>query len=119
MAKDKDYIKLIHTKRWLRLRRDVLTANPLCEQCTRDGYLTPATEVHHRRPVEYGTNLSEKRRLMYDPDNLMAVCHGCHVKIHIEMGRAGREATRRRNDAQVSDIVKKFFGGGEVRADDG
>lgn len=110
MAKDNDYKKLIHNRRWLELRREVLTAHPLCEKCEHDGYVTPATEVHHRRPVEYGINLNEKRRLMYDPANLMALCHNCHVQIHTDMGRAGREATKRRNDAQVAEAIKKFFG---------
>ena len=54
MAKDADYRRLIHTARWLRLRRDTLTAHPLCERCQVDGYVTPATEVHHVRPVEDG-----------------------------------------------------------------
>lgn len=110
MAKDKDYKKLINTRRWLELRKEVLTAHPLCEICERDGYVTPATEVHHRRPVEYGINLNEKRRLMYDPANLMALCHNCHVQIHTDMGRAGREATKRRNAAQVAETIKKIFG---------
>lgn len=111
MAKDKDYNYLIHTTQWLRLRRETLTAHPLCEACEADGFVTPATEVHHRRPVEYGINLTEKRRLMYDPDNLRALCHDCHVKAHIEMGRSGKEATRRRNQRQVAEVIKKFFDG--------
>ena len=109
MAKDKDYIKLIHTPRWLRLRRDILTEHPLCERCRADGYITPATEVHHRRPVEYGINYNEKYRLMYDPKNLCALCHDCHVKVHTEMGRSGKEATRRRNAEQVAAAIVKFF----------
>lgn len=110
MAKDKDYIKLIHTPRWLRLRRDILSAHPLCERCQTEGYVTPATEVHHRKPVEGGINYSEKHRLVYDPKNLCALCHACHVRVHTEMGRSGKEATRRRNAEQVEAVVKKFFG---------
>lgn len=109
MAKDKDYVKLIHTTRWLQLRRDILTANPLCEKCQGEGYVTLATEVHHRKPVEYGVNYSEKYRLMYDPNNLIALCHDCHVKVHTEMGRSGKEANRRRNAEQVTVMIQKFF----------
>ena len=111
MAKDNDYIKLIHTPRWLSLRREILSAHPLCERCEAEGYVTPATEVHHRRPVEYGLNYAEKRRLMYDANNLSALCHDCHVRTHTEMGRSGKEATRRRNTEQVTGVVKKFFDG--------
>ena len=90
MAKDKDYIKLIHTNRWLRLRRDKLSSQPLCERCKESGRITAATEVHHVIPVEDGLTRAEKERLMYDPTNLRALCHDCHVKTHTEMGRCGK-----------------------------
>ena len=110
MAKDKDYIKLINTGRWLRLRRDVLTAHPLCQQCEKEGRVEAATEVHHVRPVEEAVTLSEKRQRMYDPSNLRALCHDCHVKTHTALGRCGREATKKRNAEQVAQVCKKFFG---------
>lgn len=110
MAKDRDYIRLIHSPQWLRLRRERLTEHPLCERCEADGYVTPASEIHHIRPVEYGINYAEKRRLMYDPANLMALCHDCHVRVHTEMGRSGREATRRRNAEQAAEAKRRLFG---------
>jgi 5-methylcytosine-specific restriction protein A len=110
MAKDKDYIKLIHTQRWLRLRRAVLTAHPCCQMCQAAGRIEPATEVHHHTPVEYGTNYAEKLRLMYDSDNLRALCHSCHVKVHTELGRSGKEATKRRTKEQVEAIAQRFYG---------
>lgn len=112
MAKDRDYNKLIHTTRWLKLRRDILTEHPLCEMCQSEGYITPATEVHHAKPVESAINYNEKYRLMYDPSNLRALCHNCHVKIHTEMGRSGKEATKKRNAEQVAAVIDKFFNPG-------
>ena len=109
MERNKDYRKLIHATRWLQLRRDIITRHPLCEQCLADGYVTPATEVHHVVPVETAVTYREKVRLMYEPSNLRALCHNCHVKIHTGMGRSGREATRKRNDDHVKKIVKRFF----------
>lgn len=110
MAKDKDYVQLIHTDRWLRLRRDKLTASPLCERCQQDGIITPATEVHHVTPVEDGLTYAAKVQLMFDPHNLRALCHACHVQTHTELGRCGRAATKRRNAAQVAATLEKFFG---------
>ena len=110
MAKDKDYQQLIHTERWLRLRKEKLTAQPLCERCQQQGLVTPATEVHHVTPVEDGLTLAAKRRLMYDPNNLRALCHACHVQTHVELGRCGRAATKRRNEAQVRAVLDNFFG---------
>lgn len=94
------------------LRRDTITAHPLCQRCEAEGRISPATEVHHRHPVEYGQTYAEKCRLMFDPSNLCALCHDCHVKEHTEMGRSGKAATRRRVDAQVRTFLKDFFGDG-------
>ena len=110
MAKDKDYVQLIHTDKWLRLRKEKLTAQPLCERCQQHGIVTPATEVHHVTPVEDGLTYAAKVRLMYDPHNLRALCHACHVQTHTELGRCGKEATKRRNAAQVAATLDKFFG---------
>lgn len=110
MARDKDYMKLINTARWLKLRRDILSQNPICQRCQADGRVTAATEVHHIRPVEEAVTLSEKRQRMYDPTNLRALCHDCHVKTHTELGRCGKEATKRRNAEQVAQVIEKFFG---------
>ena len=110
MAKDKEYNKLIHTGRWLRLRRDVLTAHPLCQRCEQEGKITPATEVHHVRPVEEAYSYSDKVQRMYDPHNLRALCDDCHVKTHTEQGRSGKEATKKRNAEQTRQVIEKFFG---------
>lgn len=110
MAKDKDYKQLIHTGRWLRLRRETLNAQPLCERCYGDGIITRATELHHRKPVEDGVNRAEKIRLMFDSKNLQPLCHDCHVRTHTELGRSGKEATRKRNAEQTAAAIKKFFG---------
>lgn len=109
MAKDKDYIKLIHTSKWVHLRKEILTAHPLCQECEKEGRIEAATEVHHVRPVEEAVNMADKRQRMYDPHNLQALCHSCHVKIHTAAGRCGREATIKRNREQVAQVINKFF----------
>lgn len=110
MAKDATYNRLIHSERWLLLRRNIITRHPVCQRCEEEGRLTPACEVHHIIPAETAINESEMRRLMFDPHNLRALCHDCHVKTHTEMGRSGREATKKRNREQVTAVVRKFFG---------
>lgn len=112
MAKDKEYNKLIHTNKWLRLRRDVLTKHPICQRCEAEGRLTPATEVHHVRPVEEAFTRAERVQRMYDPHNVRALCHDCHVKTHTELGRSGKEANKKRNAEHVQQVVNKFFGDG-------
>lgn len=101
---------MIHTGRWLRLRREVLTRHPLCARCEAEGYVTAATEVHHRVPVESAVNPGERERLMYDPKNLVPLCHRCHVKTHTELGRSGKAPTRERNRAAAAEAIRRFFG---------
>lgn len=109
MAKDKEYQQLIHTGRWLKLRRDILTAHPCCQLCQQRGEITAATEVHHVRPVEDAFSRAERAQRMYDPHNLLALCHNCHVQVHVELGRSGKAATAKRNAEHVAAIVDRFF----------
>lgn len=109
MAKDDDYRKLIHTERWLLLRRVVLSAYPLCQDCQDRGLITPATEVHHLSPVEEAINYADKVQRMYDRSNLRALCHDCHTRRHTEMGRSGKAAAKRRNEEHVKQVISRFF----------
>ncbi len=110
MAKDSDYRRMIHSNRWVSLRRRVLTAHPLCEKCEADGFVTAAREVHHRVPVESASNPAEKERLMFSEGNLEALCHACHVERHVALGRSGKAATRRLRASQLDDFNSHYFG---------
>ncbi len=109
MAKDKDYVRLIHTTKWTRLRRLRLSDHPLCERCEEEGRVTAATEVHHVIPVESGLTRQEKERLMYDYFNLKALCHECHVKAHTDMGRCGKAQAKNRAREYLKRFVDRFM----------
>lgn len=111
MARDEHYARMIHTARWQRLRLQALRAHPLCQDCERRGLASAACEVHHARPVESGATRAEMERLMFDPANLRALCHACHVRAHEEMGRGGKAAAKRRSRAQAGEAISRFFGG--------
>lgn len=110
MAKDEDYKRMIHTVRWLRLRKGVLTRHPVCEMCEKEGVLSPAVEVHHVVPVETGLTRMEKENLMYDAHNLMALCHSCHVSIHQEMGKGTKAGAKERSGEKTAAACRKLFG---------
>lgn len=112
MSNDRDYQRLIHAGRWLRLRRDILNAHPLCADCEREGRVTAAAEVHHIAPVEDAYSYAEKRALMYDPSNLVPLCRECHRKRHMAAGQGTREARAERRKRQHEEILKKIFGEG-------
>lgn len=108
MDNSKIYRKGIQSKRWVKLRRHQLSLHPLCEMCEREGRLTPATEVHHITPVE---DMPEDRQmaLMFDPHNLMSLCHRHHVEVHIEMGKGGnKERTRRVTEKGLQMFAEKY-----------
>lgn len=61
--------------RWRDLSERKRRENPLCEECEREGTVTPATEVHHVVPIAQAPHL----RLQWA--NLMSVCSACHAKL--------------------------------------
>ena len=68
---------------WKRIRDRYIKSHPLCEECRKQGKLTPAEEVHHILPLSKGGD-NEK-------SNLMALCKSCHSRITAESGdRWGR-----------------------------
>ena len=56
--------------RWRRMRVRSLRKHPLCIECERLGYTTPATDVDHIRPRSAGGSDEES--------NLQALCHQHH-----------------------------------------
>ena len=50
------------------------------------------------------------RRLMFNPGNLVALCHECHVLRHKELESHSRETAREREAAKVDAFARKFFG---------
>ncbi|MEC9346080.1 MAG: AAA family ATPase [Pseudomonadota bacterium] len=66
--RDPERVKLYHSGRWQRLRRQVLTEQPICAA---DGCDRLATDVDHIRPLE-------DDGAPYDRANLQGLCRACH-----------------------------------------
>ncbi len=70
---------------WTAIRRAVLSRNPLCTHCQRNGRYTPAEEVDHVVPLAHGGT--------DDWSNLQSLCRDCH---RIKSAReAGKQPMRR------------------------
>jgi len=69
--------------RWRKIRMGILSGEPLCRACEKQGRVTLATDVDHIIPLSRGgTN---------DPGNLQPLCHSCHsTKTAREDGAFGR-----------------------------
>ena len=63
---------------WHRIRASYVASHPRCEQCLKEGRITPVEEVHHIVPISRGGT--------HAADNLMSLCQSCHNKIHHDLG---------------------------------
>ena len=75
--------KIYDKRRWRRLRRKKLSADPLCEYCPA-GKITPATQVDHVLAINDGG----------DPwawDNLKSTCAPCHSSKTRYIEQMGRD----------------------------
>jgi 5-methylcytosine-specific restriction protein A len=52
------------------IRKRILDHSPLCVSCSKQGIITPATEVDHIKPLHKGGT--------DDMDNLQPLCAECH-----------------------------------------
>ena len=62
-----------NSRSWRRFRAWFLSQNPLCSDCQARGYVTGATDVHHRIALRDGGAL-------YEVANCLALCHPCHSR---------------------------------------
>lgn len=66
------HASLYKTARWKALRKNQLSAHPLCRYCQQLGKVIGATVVDHIEPHKGDPEL------FHDPDNLQSLCKGCH-----------------------------------------
>jgi hypothetical protein len=87
---------LYHSQRWLRVRRQFLMGNPLCEACTAAGLVVAAVVVDH----VHGHQRADWRERFWDTSTLQGLCLDCHAKKSAselaEWNRAG--GSHRRSD---------------------
>ena len=79
---DADRRKIYNSERWRKLSAYKIASSPLCEQCLKNGKVTPAEDVHHIRSFMSTDDPLLRYRLAYDIDNLMSLCKQCHQSIH-------------------------------------
>lgn len=103
------YRRDISSRRWMKLRWQQLSDHPLCERCERNGLVVSACEVHHIKPVESVPSEVEQRQLMFSLDNLMSVCHACHVALHRELGSHSRAVVSERARTEAEAAIARLF----------
>lgn len=69
--RDKQY----YSRQWKRVSRLYRQQHPLCEECEREGRVTPAELVDHIVAVSDGGS-------MWEWENLQSLCWACHNRKH-------------------------------------
>jgi 5-methylcytosine-specific restriction protein A len=105
----KEYNKLINCQRWVKLRREKIRRNPLCEECQKAGIYRDAEEVHHIVPVESFTSIEKMKQLAYDINNLQSLCHDCHIKAHERLKSRSKGAVENRTKHDVQEFKARYL----------
>lgn len=69
--------RLYYSRQWKQISMLYRKQHPLCEECERNGRITPADLVDHIIAVGEGGS-------MWSWDNLQSLCISCHNKKHSE-----------------------------------
>lgn len=101
MSRNRDYQRMLNSRRWKELRLGYLQEHPLCERCEREGYVRAAVDVHHKQPVEQCKTVREMETYCFMRDNLEALCIPCHIKTHQEMRSHSRQEVKANRQRQL------------------
>jgi len=113
MAHSKLYVKIMNSREWRMLRKEIINERPLCERCQAQGYVVLARCVHHIVPVESGRTEAECYDLAYRRSNLQALCFQCHNDIHKAQHSFTPQVIKERNEERLSvwaDQLMKRYG---------
>ena len=72
---------------WNRLRKTLLSLQPLCYECLKHEKITPAEHCHHIIPFMSGKTDIEKWNLFLNENNIRCVCEKCHHGYHNKINR--------------------------------
>jgi 5-methylcytosine-specific restriction protein A len=110
----KDKAEIYNSREWKELRIAKLRSTKgLCEECMKQGIVTPARCVHHIVPIETARTKDEMKRLAFDINNLRALCFACHTRIHKELGsntaKIVRQRAEARQDRWADNLMQRFI----------
>ena len=89
-----------HSKEWKILRAEALSRDGyLCQECKKKGIITPATTVHHIKPLR----IDEKKALQLS--NLETVCAACHNQLHRERSQTLKKKNSNIKARKAKNIV--------------
>ena len=109
ITRSDNYKKLINCHKWVKLRSEKLRNDPLCEHCLSKNIVNPGTEIHHIVPIDTGANYETMKQLAYNYNNLVTLCHKCHVQAHIDLKSKTAKVTQARNKDKTAGFISQFL----------
>jgi len=89
-SQDSGMVKFYKSKPWRKLRQFILSREPLCRSCKKQGKYVSATVVDHIKPIRLGGDRMSE-------DNLQPLCRSCHnSKTAKESNETNTSGSRRR-----------------------
>ena len=107
-----DYMHVYQSRHWKYARKSALDETPLCEMCETQNKTTPATSVHHIRPLRTFLDKEKplpefnkkERTLAFGYENLQCLCHSCHAKIEAKEMKNEREIRQKEADIKRDEM---------------
>lgn len=86
----------LQKKLWKLLSEKIRKERPMCELCK----IKPATQVHHIFSRRF-------KSTMFDEDNLISICNGCHLKTHTDPEWARRKIIEKIGEEKYDELYQK------------
>ena len=93
--------KIRSSHRWTGLSQYIREVRPMCELCVKRGIYKKSQEVHHILGVE------DYPHLAFNRENLMALCHECHLKAHNRKPQKKKEEKQHVNEGWEA-LLRKY-----------
>ena len=110
MAHSPLYVRIMNTRDWHEFRKLILTEQPCCAECARQGYVRASHVVHHKREIESGRTDQECWDLAFQRSNVEALCVECHHKIHTELRSHTRDTHKLRQQQRLEQWIQRQKG---------
>lgn len=99
----------MNSKRWHEVRMKKVAQNPLCEECQKEGKVTPTQCVHHVTEIESAKTDAEAWDLATSLNNLQSLCFDCHQKIHTQRKSHSKAMHKERNKTRLEQWASRHF----------
>lgn len=105
MAHSALYIRIMNSARWRKLRNDVISEQPVCQECQKHGIVRASRCVHHIVPIESQPTEALAIETAFRRSNLVALCFECHKDIHA----AERSHSKANHKQRTQDALQRWI----------